>query len=51
MTKTDVLIVAVFVVIIAVAAIGAYTTWSDCSAIGGTTVKGVFGYECIGGKP
>lgn len=36
--------VAVFV---AVVAVGMYSTWRECSAAGGTTVRGMFGLECI----
>lgn len=33
--------------VVAVVLIGMYSTWRDCYAAGGTTVRGLFGLECI----
>lgn len=39
--------IALIAVMVAVAVIGMYSTWSECAAAGGKTVKGLFGLECI----
>lgn len=39
--------VAVALVFVAVVCVGMYSTWRECSAAGGTTVRGLFGLECI----
>ena len=39
--------IAAVLLILAVAAIGMYATWRYCKATGGTTVRGLFGLECI----
>lgn len=39
--------IAALVLIVVVVCIGMYATWSDCKAAGGTTVRGMFGLECI----
>lgn len=44
---TERLVIAAMAVILVVVCIGMYTTWSDCKAAGGTTVRGMFGLECI----
>lgn len=31
----------------AIVVVGMYSTWRDCTAAGGTTVRGLFGLECI----
>ena len=41
--------IAAAVIVVAVVLIGMYATWRDCSAAGGTTVRGLFGLECIKG--
>ena len=38
---------AVMAVVLLVVLVGMYATWRDCSAVGGTTVRGLFGLECI----
>ena len=44
---TERAVIAVLLAVLAVAGIGMYATWRDCSAAGGTTVRGLFGLECI----
>ena len=36
-------------VIAAIALVAAFNSWTICKSTGGTLVKGVFWYECIGG--
>jgi len=36
---------AVMAIILAIVCIGMYSTWRDCNAKGGTTVRGLFGLE------
>lgn len=38
---------AALVVFVIVAAIGMHATWHKCKQAGGTTVRGLFGLECI----
>ena len=40
-------VIAVLVLIAVVVVIGMHTTWRDCTAAGGTTVRGLFSLECI----
>lgn len=47
MERLQKLALAVMAVVAVICCIGAYTTWSDCSAQGGKTVRGLFGLECI----
>lgn len=35
------------IVVLVVVMIGMYSTWRKCEAAGGTTVRGLFGLECI----
>jgi hypothetical protein len=44
---TERLVIAIVAMMVVVACIGMYSTWSDCKAQGGTTVRGLFGLECI----
>ena len=39
--------IAAFVVVVVVVLIGMHSTWRDCTAAGGTTVRGLFWLECI----
>ena len=39
--------IAVLVAVLIVILIGMHATWRDCTAAGGTTVRGLFGLECI----
>ena len=39
--------IAVLLAVIAVAYIGMYATWRDCTDVGGTTVRGMLGLVCI----
>ena len=41
------LIYAVLLVIMAVVLIGTYGKYTDCQAIHGTLVRGLFGWECL----
>jgi hypothetical protein len=41
------LCIAAAVLILIVTLIGMHSTWSECRAAGGTTVRGLFGLECI----
>ena len=41
------LAIAVLVAVLIVILIGMHATWRDCTAAGGTTVRGLFGLECI----
>lgn len=34
-------------VVIAVTCVGSYSIWRECKAAGGTTVRALFGLECI----
>ena len=36
-------------VIAAITIVAAFNSWATCKSTGGTLVKGVFWYECIGG--
>ena len=38
---------AALVLIVVVVLIGMHATWRDCTAAGGTTVRGLFGLECV----
>lgn len=40
-------VIVVVLVFMALACLGMYVTWRDCNAVGGVTVKGLFGLECI----
>ena len=40
-------LVIVVVAILSISLYGTYRVWKDCTAIGGTTVRGLFGYVCI----
>jgi hypothetical protein len=33
--------------ILVVVLVGMYSTWRDCTEAGGTTVRGLFGLECV----
>ena len=44
---TERIVIAAIAVILVVVCIGMYSTWRDCTASGGTTVRGMFGLECI----
>jgi hypothetical protein len=39
--------IAATVVIVVVTLIGMHSTWRECAAAGGKTVRGLFGLECI----
>ena len=39
--------IAALVLIVVVVLIDMHATWSDCSARGGKTMRGLFGPECI----
>ena len=39
----------IIALIAAIAIVAAFNSWSLCKSAGGTLVKGVFWYECIGG--
>ena len=39
--------IAVVAVFMVVTLIGIYAQWRDCNEAGGTTVRGLFGLECI----
>ena len=39
--------IAVLVAVVTVVLIGMHATWRDCTAAGGTTVRGLFGLECV----
>lgn len=39
--------ITVLLAVVVVVLIGMYTTWRDCNALGGTTVRGMFGLVCI----
>lgn len=41
------LIVGAIVVFAIVVCIGTYAKWQDCDEIGGTLVRGLFGWECV----
>ena len=43
----DRLAITVLLAVVVVVLIGMYTTWRDCNAAGGTTVRGMFGLVCI----
>jgi hypothetical protein len=45
--RKQVAVVAVVAGICAVTLLGMYSTWSQCDATGGRTVRGLFGLECI----
>lgn len=40
----------VLVAVVAVCFLGMYVTWRNCTASGGTTVRGLFGLECVAAK-
>ena len=39
--------IATLVAVVVVVLIGMHATWRDCTAAGGTTVRGLFGLDCI----
>ena len=39
--------IAVVLIVVAVTGVGMYAKWRDCTRAGGTTVRGLFGLECI----
>jgi hypothetical protein len=41
------LLIAAMVAVSVVVCVGMYTTWKECQARGGTTVRGLFGLVCI----
>ena len=47
MERLQKLALAAIALIVVVCMIGAYSTYSKCKAEGGTTVRGLFGLECI----
>jgi len=40
-------VIAAMVALLVVVCIGMYATWKECQSLGGTTVRGLFGLECI----
>ena len=40
-------LIVVVIVIVAISLYNTYQVWKDCTEIGGTTVRGLFGYVCI----
>ena len=46
-TKRAAIATLVAVVVVVVVLIGMHATWRDCTAAGGTTVRGLFGLDCI----
>jgi hypothetical protein len=38
---------AALVLIVVVVLTGMHSTWRDCTEAGGTTVRGLFGLECV----
>lgn len=47
MKKLEAAVIGIVAVFVVVALIGVYSTWSNCKAAGGVTVRGLFGLECI----
>lgn len=41
--------ITILLAIVAAAFVGMYLTWSDCADAGGTTVRGIVGFECVHG--
>lgn len=44
---TERAVIAALVAVVAIVLIGMHSTWRDCTAAGGKTVRGLFGLECI----
>ena len=44
---TERAVIAALLTVLWVVGIGIYATLRDCTAAGGTTVRGLFGLECI----
>ena len=47
MTRLERAVLAILIAVVVIVLIGMWSTWRDCSATGGTTVRGLFGLECI----
>jgi hypothetical protein len=45
------ILTAIFLIIAAVAVYDLVTQYQDCKVRNGALVRGLFGYECIGGRP
>lgn len=43
----DYMVVALALIVMVITCVGMYSTWRDCTTSGGTTVRGLFGLECM----